>query len=201
MKGKLLIESGGVLHKPALQESETKGKWTASIWKLDQKNLNGRIYSTELAKKICAENKVTVAYDGHDVNWATGEEYGISKAVCLNPRIEGEELRVDIKFVDKDYEALLTFLAEEGVAIGVSSVGYGETDDYGRIKEDTYELVRYLDFVTMPAGEVYAKMGEKAGGRHPGQSEESMDESDADEALAERRSKVAQAFADLLIRR
>ena len=201
MKGKLLIESGGVLHKPALQESEAKGKWTASIWKLDQKNLNGRIYSTELAKRICAENKVTVAYDGHDVNWTSGEEYGIAKAVCSNPRIEGEELRVDIKFVDKEYEELLRTLVGEGVAIGVSSVGYGETDDYGRIKEDTYELVRYLDFVTMPAGEVYAKMGEKTGGRHPGRPEESLDESGADEALAERRSKVAGAFVDLLIRR
>lgn len=201
MKGKLLIESGGVLHKPVLQESGGDGKWTASVWKLDQKNLNGRIYSTALAKRICAENKVTIAYDGHEVNWTTGEEYGISKAICSNPRIEGEELRVDIKFVDKDYEELLTMLANEGVPIGVSSVGYGETDDYGRIKEDTYELVRYLDFVTMPAGEVYAKMGEKAGERHPGRPVESMDESGADEALAERRSKVAQAFADLMIRR
>ena len=204
MEKKLLIESGGVLHKPMLKEEAGggNGKWTATVWKLGEMNLNGRIYSRPLGERIVAEGKVTVAYDGHDVNWVTGEEYGIAKAVCSNPRIEGNELRVDIDFVDQEYEKLLELLVEKGVAIGVSSVGYGELDPMSNvIIPESYELVRYLDFVTMPAGEVYAKMGEKAGERHPGRPVESMDESGADEALAERRSKVAQAFADLMIRR
>ena len=204
MEKMLLIESGGVLHKPVLKEEAggSGSKWTASVWKLGEMNLNGRIYSRPLAERIVAEAKSTLAYDGHDVNWITGEEYGIAKAVCSNPRIEGNELRVDIEFVDTEYEKLLELLSSKGVAIGVSSVGYGELDPMSNvIVPETYELVRYLDFVTMPAGEVYATMGEKARPTRQRRSAETVVKTEADEAMAERRSKVARDLASLLIRR
>lgn len=201
MERKLFVESCGVLHKPALkEEAGNGGKWTATVWKLGEMNLNGHIYSMPLAQRIVSENKATIAYDGHDVNWTTGEEYGIAKAVCSNPRIEGLELKVDIDFVDREYEKLLISLSEKGIAIGVSSVGWGELDPVsGIIIPETYELVRYLDFVTMPAGEVYAKMGEKAGNGRPGRSPDPV--GDGDKAVAERRRKVAEGLADLLMRR
>ena len=204
MEKMLLIESCGVLHKPVLKEETggSDGKWTASVWKLGEMNLNGRIYSRPLAERIVAEAKSTLAYDGHDVNWITGEEYGIAKAVCSNPRIEGNELRVDIEFVDSEYEKRLELLSSKGVAIGVSSVGYGELDPMSNvIVPETYELVRYLDFVTMPAGEVYATMGEKARPTRQRRSAETVVKTEADEAMAERRSKVARDLASLLIRR
>ena len=200
MKKKLMIESGGVLHKPAgLKEKDGSGKWSASIWKLDERNLNGRIYGTELAKRIVAENKVTVAYDGHDVDWRTGEEYGITKAVASNPRIENGELRVDIDFVDEAYEALLAKLVDKGVAIGVSSVGYGEEDEVGHVNPASYELVRYFDFVTCPAGEVYATMESKAKRKQSEGSEETVVESEASKAMARKRQKVAEGFAELIV--
>ena len=203
MEKKLLIESGGVLHRPMLKEEAGggNGRWTATVWKLGEMNLNGRIYSRPLGERIVAEGKVTVAYDGHDVNWVTGEEYGIAKAVCSNPRIEGNELRVDIDFVDQEYEKLLELLVEKGVAIGVSSVGYGELDPMSNvIIPESYELVRYLDFVTMPAGEVYATMGEKARAQRLKRSEETVVKTEADEAMAERRQKVAEGLARLFTR-
>lgn len=204
MEKKLLIESGGHLSRPvALKEEEgKKGKWTAPVWKIGEMNLNGRIYSMPLAERIVAENPVTVAYDGHDVNWVTGEEYGIVKAVCSNPRIEDMQLIVDIDFVDKAYEEKLLALMDKGIQIGVSSVGWGEQDPVsGIIIPETYELLRFLDFVICPAGEVYANIGEKARTQRQRRSAEPVGKAEADEAMAERRSEVAKGLARLLRRR
>ena len=204
MEKKLLIESGGYLSKPAaMKESEVDGKakWSAPVWKIGEMNLNGRIYSMPLAQRIVSENQTTLAYDGHDVNWVTGEEYGIAKAVCSNPRIEDMQLVVDIDFVDEKYEQLLLTLMEKGIQIGVSSVGWGEQDPVsGIIIPESYELLRFLDFVVCPAGEVYVKMGEKARNQRQRRSEETVVKSEADEAMAERRSRVAEGLANLMIR-
>lgn len=193
---KLIIESGGVLHIPPKTESDSSGKWTASIWKLDQKNLNGRIYPTALAKRIVAEAPKTVAYDGHEAQYHTGAEYEIVKAVCSNPRIEDNELRVDIDFVDEAYKAILEGLVAKGIAIGVSSVGWGCEDQDGRIDPDTYELVRFLDFVTCPAGEVYATKESKERGTRGG-ADGSVDRS----TTVEERRELARAMAKILRRR
>ena len=205
MSKKLLIESGGYLSKPMVMsesEGEGKGKWSAPVWKIGEMNLNGRIYSMPLAQRIAAEQKSTMAYDGHDVNWISGEEYGIAKAVCSNPRVEDNQLWVDIEFVDEVYEKRLLSLMEKGIQIGVSSVGYGEQDPVsGIIIPESYELVRYLDFVTMPAGEVYARIGEKARNQRQRRSEETVVKTEADKAMAERRSKVAEGLAKLIVRR
>lgn len=205
MGKKLLIESGGYLKKPAVlneAEGEEKARWSAPVWRIGEMNLNGRIYSMPLAERIVAENPVTVAYDGHDVNWVTGEEYGIAKAVCSNPRIEDMQLIVDIDFVEKAYEEKLIALMDRGIQIGVSSVGFGEQDPVsGIIIPESYELLRFLDFVICPAGEVYMKMGEKARIQCQRRSAEPVGNAEADEAMAERRSEVAKDLARFLIRR
>lgn len=200
MKKKLLIETGGLLHRPVLKEEENSSgkKWTASVWQLDKRNLNGRTYSTELAERIVKENPVTIAYDGHSVDCQTGQEYGITKAVCSNPRIEDGCLRVDIDFIDKEFEALVSSLTDRGVPIGVSSVGYGIEDEQGVIDPGSYVLIRFLDFVTTPAGEVYVRV-ESEDPEKPGKSGESVDKPDADKALAERRAKVAGEIKKLLL--
>lgn len=206
MEKKLLIESGGYLKRPSVIKEEegsaAGGKWTAPVWKIGEMNLNGRIYSMPLALRMVDEQRVTVAYDGHDVNWMTGEEYGIAKAVCSNPRIEDNLLVVDIDFVDKAYEEKLLALMEKGIQIGVSSVGYGEVDPATcMIIPESYELLRFLDFVVCPAGEVYAKIGEKARIQRQRRSVETVVKTEADEAMAERRSKVAEGLANLFVRR
>ena len=194
MKLKQLVEHGGVLHRPRIAESEgqateSRKKWTASVWKLDQRNLNGRTYPTALAQRLVKENPSTMAYDGHEAASYTGGEYAIAKAVCSNPRIESGELRVDIDFVDDGYRALLERLIDSGVKIGVSSVGYGWEDEHGVVDASSYVLIRFLDFVTCPAGEVYATVESKQGEpEHPGAP---MGDTGADKAMAERRAKVA----------
>ena len=119
MERKLIIETGGELHMPQKAESTGEGRWTASVWKLDKKNLNGRTYSTALAQRLVKEDARTLAYDGHEAQYASGGEYAIAKAVCSHPRIEDGELRVDIDFVDEAYERMLQSLMAKGIAIGV----------------------------------------------------------------------------------
>ncbi len=145
------------------EQAGSVSAWSAPIWNIGRLNLNGRVYTDELAKRLVAENRATLAYDSHRHEW--GEAYLAAVAVVKNPRIEGDQLWVDIFFVDKAYSEKLAAIHEAGVSIGVSSVGYGETDKDGVVNATTYELVRFLDFVTDPANETYAGPGEEATGK------------------------------------
>ena len=148
---------------PAERLTEAKGSvsaWEAQLWHLGVVNLNGRVYSEPLAQRMIAENKTTVAYDGHDGD--RYGDYGPVKAICKNPHISGEYFCVDVFIIDEAYSKKLEVIAEHELPIGVSSVGYGETDQNGVVNAATYELVRYLDFVTTPAGGNGAKKKEAA---------------------------------------
>lgn len=156
---KKISEAAGDIEQPR--------KWSADIWKLGQENLNGRIYPKELAERLVKEQPITTANDGHFYDWISGKEYGCAKAVVKNLRIEDDILKADIEFLsaEEKFEKKLVELIEKGVEIGVSSVGYGEYLPDGKtINPDTYEVVRLLDFVTQPAGEVYASMSSDDGG-------------------------------------
>ena len=120
-KGKELRETF-YLNAPALQEAEGKRRWTADVWKLDEINANGRIYSTALAQRICAEAKKTLARDGHDSDWRRGEEYEGTKAICLNPRIEDRKLVVDIDFIDQEYEEMLAAISSKGTRCEIPDI-------------------------------------------------------------------------------
>jgi len=157
MKKKLFEDSpSGEIKFTRLPEerlTEAKGSvsaWEAQVWKIGVVNLNGRVYGEPLAKRIVAENKSTVAYDGH--NGDRYGDYGPVKAVCKNPQVKDGYLCVDVFVLDEEYSRKIESIAEHGLPIGVSSVGYGETDQNGVVNAATYELVRYLDFVTTPAG-------------------------------------------------
>ena len=126
------------------EQTGSVGAWSAPIWNIGKLNLNGRLYTEELAKRLVAENKATLAYDSHRHEW--GEAYLAAVAVVRNPRIEADQLWVDVFFVDKAYSDKLFAIHEAGVPIGVSSVGYGETDNDGVVNAATYELVTVPGF-------------------------------------------------------
>lgn len=128
--------------------------WTAPVWNIGKLNLNGRVYTKELADRIVAENRATIVYDSHESDY--GSAYSNVVAVAKNPRIEQEQLWADIFMVDEIYSRKIEAIHRAGVGIGVSSVGYGETDKDGVVNAQTYELVRYMDFVVDPANETYA---------------------------------------------
>lgn len=131
--------------------NDEKGVWTVPLWNLNEMNLNGRIYSDVLATRLVAENARTICNDGHD---EIGE-YSNMMAHAFDPFIEDGQLWVHFQFIDKAYEAKILFCLENGIPVGVSSVGYGIMDENGLVDADSYELVRYFDFVNQPANSTY----------------------------------------------
>ena len=128
--------------------------YAVPIWKLDEKNLNGRIYTTALAERLIAENKITYSYCNHpDEEYA--QDFNSVKAVTKNPRIKEGNLCVDVHLVDQAFGNKLKAIVEAGSEVGVSSVGYGTLNKENVIEEDSYELVRYLDFVLNPSYSVF----------------------------------------------
>lgn len=182
------------------QESEAN-VWTASIWKLDKINLNGRVYPTTLAQRLINENKATPVCDGHEPDYHS--EFINYRAVAKEPKIIDGELVVTIKVIDEKYNELLLRLLKEGIGIGVSSVGYGSCDRDGVIDDKSYELVRYCDFVTSPAGEVYAEPqdadnedddeNEKDNDNSESESVDLPGEESVDSELAEEISRITKA--------
>ena len=202
----LLIESGTLHVIRTLQESEgnlASDVWTAEVWRLDEVNLNGRVYPTELAQRIVRDNQKTMAYDGHEADWRSGHDYAPAVAYCDNPRIENGSLVVDIHFLEGQKEnpsvKNIRELFAAGLPIGVSSVGYGSINEQGIVQED-YELVRYLDFVAMPAGLVYAvpkTEAETDSEPEPQPADDSMEPSDP--AVAEAaKAKAKESFSKYL---
>lgn len=203
----LLIESGTLKVIRTIQESEGNPEsdvWTAEVWRLDEVNLNGRVYGTELAQRIVKEGIKTMAYDGHDADWRSGHDFSPAIAYCDNPRIENKCLVVDIHFLESQRENAsvknIRELYKAGLPIGVSSVGYGSMDENGVIQED-YEIVRYLDFVAMPAGLVYAKP-KNENNQAPKDNPAGDPMGDPDPAVAEAaKTKAKENFSKILKRR
>ena len=47
------------------EQAGSVSAWSAPIWNIGRLNLNGRLYTEELAKRLVAQNKATLAYDSH----------------------------------------------------------------------------------------------------------------------------------------
>lgn len=126
------------------------------VWELDVRNFNGRIYPTALAQRIVEEAKVTLSLDNHPHNEL---DIGFKdvRAITKNPQIQDGFLVVDVHFVDELYANRLEAILELGGKIGVSSFGYGTLDSDNVVEVETYELVRYLDFVINPSNQIYIK--------------------------------------------
>jgi len=183
MPKKLLREHSVAISMKRLDETRLADQegavsaWTAPIWNIGKLNLNGRVYTEDLAKRLVAENKATIAYDSHNHDY--GNAYNEVVAVAKNPRIEGDQLWVDIYMVDESYSTKVEAIHKAGVGIGVSSVGYGETDKDGVVNAKTYELLRYLDFVVDPANETHAVPGKN------GKENDSVQDHESDKVLPE----------------
>lgn len=161
MERKRLVETtmNPTFLKPKLNEAsgEKGGEWSVPIWNLGARNLNGRTYTEELAKRLVSDAKKTLVNDGHD---DYGREYGNAQAFAYDPFIENGQLWVRFKFMDSSYEDRIIFCLENGIPVGVSSVGMGSVDEHGVVDAQTYELVRYFDFVNHPANETFVQKGE-----------------------------------------
>lgn len=174
------------------QKSGYAAHWRAPVWRLDQRNLNGRTYTTTLAKRIVAENIATGVCDGHTPD--PEKEYGNYVAVAKNPAIENGLMYVDIYILDDDYASRLDKIRTLGVPIGVSSCGWGETDEYGVVDTDSYEIERYMDFVQHPAAEVYAEPQKESEKDGAGPAEAASENKDVheEEQMGEQKGMAAE---------
>lgn len=131
---------------------EARGAILVPVWRLDQKNLNGRIYGRDLAEKVIANNLATVCLADHP------KEEGSVKdimAVAKNPRIMGDIMYAECYFVDDDFAKKVNRIVELGSAVGVSSSAFGDVDAQGRVMAEGFELERYFDFVLNPSYQVF----------------------------------------------
>lgn len=122
------------------------------VWRLDVKNLNERIYSTELAEQLVSENATTNVLRNHLDDFVA--EITDIKAIAKRPHIEDNMLKVDMVMVDEVFAGLVEKIIDAGGKVGLSSVGYGSVNDETGVVED-YSLVRYADFVINPAALVF----------------------------------------------
>jgi len=131
---------------------EARGAILVPVWRLDQKNLNGRIYGRDLAEKVIENNLATVCLADHP------KEEGSVKdimAVAKNPRIMGDIMYAECYFVDDDFAKKVNRIVELGSAVGVSSSAFGDVDAQGRVMAEGFELERYFDFVLNPSYQVF----------------------------------------------
>lgn len=144
--------------RPLMSDSVSNdGKtWSVPIWTFGVKNLNGRIYPQELGERLVKDKRSSLCMDGHEEL----TEYAGAMAYAHDPYIENGQLWVKFEFIDEAYEKKIRFCLENEIPVGVSSVGWGETDKDGNVNPDTYEIVRYFDFVTSPANETYVTESE-----------------------------------------
>ena len=131
---------------------EARGAILVPVWRLDQKNLNGRIYGRDLAEKVIASNLATVCLADHPKEEGSVRDI---MAVAKNPRIMGDIMYAECYFVDDDFAKKVNKVVELGSAVGVSSSAFGDVDAQGRVMSEGFELERYFDFVLNPSYQVF----------------------------------------------
>lgn len=144
------------------------------VWRLDEENLNGRIYSTELATKLVADNAITNALRNH-IDTFEAEILDI-KGIAKNPVIEDGFLKVDIHMVDENFASLIEKITKAGGKVGLSSVGYGFVDEDKIVRD--YTLERYADFVINPSALVFIEDSSKEETETDSEIEASIEEED-----------------------
>jgi len=142
------------------------------VWKLGEKNLNGRVYLLSLGEKVCRENKVTYALDGHPSD-DYDPSYADVKAIGKNPEMIGNTLYVECYFVDEEYAKKVKEIMKH-TGVGLSSSGYGELNDKSEVITETYDLERYFDFVLDPSYGVFMNEGDRVMGESEIKKEEKV---------------------------
>jgi len=137
-----IIRSGG---KYLVESSGGKMTVTLPMTKLNEKNLNGRTYSTFIMESAIRNAKKL--FEGREmlssVNEHPTEPYvtpGEASHVVTEAWVDGDMLYGKWEVLETHNGKNLRALVEAGVAFGVSIRGLGSMDNYGNILED-YELL------------------------------------------------------------
>jgi hypothetical protein len=141
-----VIENEGVKHNVLLALE-------VPVWRLDQKNLNGRTYPYELGELVCDQNLTTVNLKDHPEGEGSVDDI---IAISNNPHIRDGILYVDSYYVDEDFSKKVSnILKVPNAELGVSSSVFADLSDDGHIIIDGFEMERYWDQVLNPSYQVY----------------------------------------------
>jgi hypothetical protein len=136
------------------QSKEVIKGYVAPIWKLDEENLNGRIYPKKLGEKIVKENPVTLMLADHP------EDEGSVKdivGVAKNPFLKNNIMYAECYIVDKAFEDKVAKITELGGKIGLSSSGLGSLNEDNSVDIDSFVCERIADWVLDPSFSVYVE--------------------------------------------
>ena len=127
------------------------GGYKIPIWRLGEKNRNGRIYEEALADKVIKENKVTTVLDGHPSDDYTPKLEDII-AVAKNPTKEkvgkSKIMYAEVYFVKKGLHETVKRALDLGLNLEQSSSGLGELkEDDITVNTSSYQLERYCDLL------------------------------------------------------
>lgn len=142
---KKIVEADG-------KEYSVSKAYEVPIWRLGEKNLNGRTYSKDLAEKVIKEGKKTFCLKDHPQDDGSVDRI---VAIAENPHIKENIFYADAYFVDEDFENKIEKIIERGMGLGVSSSALGDLDESGNVLVEGFEIERYFDFVLNPSYQVY----------------------------------------------
>lgn len=173
-----VIEANGQIYQPIVG-------YEVPIWRLNERNLNNRVYTEALGQKVLNENKVTLALADHPKDDGSVRDI---VAVGKNPKIKNGVLWAEAYFVDEAFANKVNKIVELGGKIGLSSSAYGDLDEDNNVRVDGFELERYFDFVLDPSYQVFISPDNKPISQEavdssvvPGRMEKPLKKKDEDE--------------------
>ena len=147
----IVLKEAGVVH-----DYKALAVYTFPISRPDQKNLNNRVYTSELWENVIRSGKAEGAYGLMD---HPSEEGSVKDIWCVwrNLRFSSDRKLIlcDAYLFGDNGRKVLEAL-EAGGRVGLSSSGWGEfMDDNTTLDPNTYEIERPADFVLNPSYEVF----------------------------------------------
>jgi len=146
-----LKESEQIIEKDG-EQYNCRGAYEIPVWRLDEKNLNERNYTSSIAEKLMSESKTTLGLANHPEGEADVKD---TFAVEKNPHVREGIMYVDAYFVGANGE-LANEIIEAGGEIGLSSSAFGEVQKDGTVLTEGFAIERYADWVESPSYQVYA---------------------------------------------
>jgi hypothetical protein len=149
-----LTESNSLVESDGKQYKAIEG-YEVPVWRLGVKNLNERVYSEALGRKVIKEFGGLITANLSDHPKEDGSVSDIL-SVAKNPHIKEGILYVDAFVVDEAFAKKLNKMHEAGYGLGVSSSCYGDLNEStGEVLEEGFEVDRFFDWVLTPSYSVF----------------------------------------------
>jgi len=113
-------------------------KTVAVFCRLDRPTCNGHVYSRELWERELARFAETGIFGSihHGPGPARDPDLTSVAFAIEHMRIDGAEVKGDIKLLDTEAGRTLRLLMEGGVGVSFSTTGIGSTDEHGVVQND-----------------------------------------------------------------